>query len=71
MTRIAICLTCIMLLAGCGLAETAATGAAGANADIEAAKQAKQTEEQIQQQMAAAQRAADEHREAAMKAAGQ
>ena len=41
-------------LAGCGLAETAATGAAGATSEAEAAKQAQLTEQRMEQQVEAA-----------------
>ena len=43
-----------LALGGCGLTETAATGASGAAAGAEAAKQAQQTEQRVQQQVDAA-----------------
>ena len=41
-------------LAGCGLADTAATGATAAGSQAEAAKQAQHTEQQVQQKVDAA-----------------
>ena len=38
-------------LAGCDLAGTAATTAAGASAELQQARQAKQTEDQVRQQL--------------------
>ena len=57
-------------LAGCGLAETAATGSAAADSQAEAARQAQQTEQQVQQKVDAATRAAAERRNAADENAG-
>jgi hypothetical protein len=43
-------LACAVILAGCGLAGTAAGTAAGSAAEVEQARQAKQIEDQAQQQ---------------------
>lgn len=52
-------------LAGCGLAETGAAAAAGGASAVEQARQAKQTEAQVQQQVnAAVQQDADRRRAA-------
>ena len=53
-TQLLVLMTFALPLAGCGLAETAATGAAGATSEAEAAKQAKQTEQRVEQQIEAA-----------------
>jgi hypothetical protein len=58
------------LLASCGLAETAATGAVAAQ-EVQQAQQAKATEERYRQQLEAAQRSSQEHRDAALKEADQ
>jgi hypothetical protein len=52
-------------LAGCGLAETGASAAAGGVSKAEEARQAKETEARIQQQIDAAQAQAAEQRRAA------
>lgn len=57
-------------LSGCGLAETAATGAAGAQSQAEAARQAQKTEQQVQQQVDDAQRLDAEKRRAAEESSG-
>jgi len=44
----------LLMLAGCGLAETGATAAAGAASAAQQAKQAKETEAKVQQQINAA-----------------
>ena len=56
--RTGLVLPCVLLLAGCGLAETTAAGAAGAASAAEEAKQARQTLDNVQQQLDAAQQAA-------------
>jgi len=56
-----------VLLGGCGLAETGAAAAAGGASAAEQAKQAKAMEEDVQRDIEAAQKAADEK----LKAAGQ
>jgi hypothetical protein len=53
------------LLAGCGLAETAATGAAAGASATEQAREAKATEQRVQKEIDAAQQAAAERREQA------
>ena len=58
-----------LALSGCGLAETAATGATAAGAQVEAAKQAQKTEQQVQKQVGDAQRLDAEKRRAADNAA--
>lgn len=55
----------VALLAGCGLAETAATGAAAGASAAEQAREAKETEARVQQQLDAAQKAAAEQRQKA------
>jgi outer membrane biogenesis lipoprotein LolB len=47
-------LLAILLVAGCGLAETGATAAAGASSEAQQAKDAKATEARMQQQINAA-----------------
>jgi outer membrane biogenesis lipoprotein LolB len=44
----------LLLVAGCGLAETGATAAAGASSEAQQAKDAKATEARMQQQINAA-----------------
>jgi hypothetical protein len=56
-------------LAGCGLAETGAAGAASAAASAEAAKEAKAKQEEVLKQIAAAEKKAADQREAAEAAA--
>jgi hypothetical protein len=51
MARVLICLTLLGALSGCGLAETAATGAAVGTGEVEQAKQAKATEERARQRV--------------------
>jgi hypothetical protein len=60
-----------LALAGCGLAETAVTGAAGAAAEAQAARSAQAQLEATTQAIDAAQKTADEQRESALKEAGQ
>ncbi len=43
-----------VVLSGCGLAETTAVGASGAASEVEQAKQARATEQRVQQQLDAA-----------------
>lgn len=54
-----------LALSACGLAETAATGAAEAQSQAEAARQGQKTEQQVQQQVEDAQRLDAEKRHAA------
>ena len=49
MVRILIGLTLLGVLTGCGLAETAATGAAVGTGEVEQAKQAKATEDRVRE----------------------
>jgi len=51
MARVLICLTLLGALSGCGLAETATTGAAVGSAEVEQAKQAKATEDRVRQRL--------------------
>jgi hypothetical protein len=55
----------ILLVGGCGLAETAATGAAAGTTAAAQARDAKATEERVQKEIEAAQRAAANQREQA------
>ena len=55
----------MLLVGGCGLAETAATGAATATTAAEQARDAKATEERVQKEIEAAQHAAANQREQA------
>jgi hypothetical protein len=71
MKIIAIMLAGAPLLAGCGLAETAATGAAGAAAEAEAAKNARQQGDAAVEQIHAAEQAAKEQRDNAEREATQ
>ena len=57
--------TLLMLLAGCGLAETGSAGVAGAESAAQQAAQAKQTEDRVTQQIDAAYQQAAEQRRAA------
>jgi hypothetical protein len=52
------------MLAGCGLAETGAAAAAGGASQVEQARQAKQTEARVQQQVDAAVQLDADHRRA-------
>jgi hypothetical protein len=54
-----------LLLAGCGLAETAASGTAGAAAEAQQAQQAQQIEQHVRDQVQAAQEAAAAQRDKA------
>lgn len=54
-----------LLLAGCGLAETAASGATGAAAEAQQAQQAQQIEQHVRDQVQAAQDAAAAQRDKA------
>jgi hypothetical protein len=58
-------------LSACGLADTAATGAAGAASEVEQAKQAQRTEQQVRENVEAAQQAAADKLRAADAAANQ
>jgi len=60
-----ILLPAMLLLAGCGVAETGAAAAAGGASEVEAARQAKQTEARVQQQLDAAVKQEAEQRKAA------
>ena len=60
-----------LMLGGCGLVETAATGTAGAAAEAKQAEMAHAQMEQVKQDMETAQRSAEAQRELAMKEAGQ
>ena len=53
------------VLTGCGLAETGVAGAAGGAAQVEQAREAKQTEARVQKQVDAAIQLDAEHRRAA------
>jgi hypothetical protein len=55
----------ILLTGGCGLAETAATGAAAGASAVDQAREAKATEDRVQREIDAAQKAAAEQREQA------
>ena len=55
----------ILLTGGCGLADTAVTGAPAGAAAADQAREAKATEERVQQEVEAAQKAAAEQREQA------
>lgn len=70
--RAMVCAAVLLLsLASCGLADTAATGASVAASQIEAAKQAQKTEQQIKERLDAAQQANAAQRRAADEAATQ
>jgi hypothetical protein len=56
------------ILSGCGLAETAATATATGASSVQEARDAKQIEANVQQQLDAAQQQAAAQREAAEKA---
>jgi hypothetical protein len=70
MFRCGIALIITGLLSGCGLAETAVTGASVAASEAEAAKQAQATEKDILNKVDAAQQAEAEQRRAADAATG-
>jgi cell division protein FtsX len=61
-TRLAISSVVLTTLAGCGVTETAAVATAQAESAAEAAKQAKEMEAKIQQDLDAAQKTAAESR---------
>lgn len=65
MVRIVTIVALLLTLSGCGLGETAATAGAGAAAKAEELKQAKQTQERIEQRLDDANRQAAEQRRAA------
>ena len=65
MFRYGLALLATLPLSACGLAETAATGAAVASSEAEAAKQAQATEQVIEQKVDDAQQAAADQRRAA------
>jgi hypothetical protein len=67
MVRILIGLTLIGVLSGCGLAETAATGAAVGTGEVEQAKQAKATEDRVRERLDQANKANSQQREQAEK----
>lgn len=59
-------LLCLALsLSACGVAETGAAAAAGGASEVEQARQAKQTEARVQQQLDAAYQQAAERRQSA------
>ena len=60
--RLALPLLAASLCAGCGLAGTAVATGAGATAEVEEAKQAKQTEDRVKRELDAAQQAAAQQR---------
>jgi len=60
-----------LLLSGCGLAETGAVAAAQGETAVEQAKEARKTEEKIQQDIDAANQAAADARAKAEEEAGQ
>ena len=62
---VALALVPVLLLGGCGLAETGAGAAAGAASEAQQAKQAKETEAKVQQQIDAAYRQDAARRKAA------
>jgi hypothetical protein len=65
MTRLWPLLVLLILPAGCGLVDTGATTAAGAQSAAQQAAEAKQTEDRVRQQLdAAARQAADQRRTA-------
>jgi hypothetical protein len=68
MTRILL-LVPALLIAGCGLGETAVSSASGASAEVSEAQQAKRTEEHVKQQLDDAANTAKEQREAAERSA--
>jgi hypothetical protein len=70
MYRNAFILVLALALTACGLAETAATGAAAAQSQAEAARQGQKTEQQVQQRVEDAQRLDAEKRHAAEEASG-
>jgi hypothetical protein len=63
--RSLVLLTALLPLAGCGLAETGATAAAGADSAAQQAAQARQTEAKVRQQIDAAYRQDAARRKAA------
>jgi hypothetical protein len=71
LTRAACTLLIAASLNACGLAETAATGAAGATSEVEQARQAQHTEQQVRENVEAAQQTAADKLRAADAAANQ
>ena len=69
MPRTLMAVLATLTLTACGLAGTAATGAGTANAELEAARQAQQSEQRIRQQLEAAQQSAAHTRQAGEDAA--
>jgi hypothetical protein len=65
--RIVMVLAAAAALTGCGLAETGAAAAAGGASSVEAAKQAKETEDKVVAEIEAAQAKAAEMRAEAEK----
>ena len=63
--RLALPLLLASLCAGCDLAGTAVATGAGATAEVEQAKQAKQTEDRVKRELDAAQQTAAQQRAAA------
>jgi hypothetical protein len=67
MVRTLAILTVTGLLGGCGLGATGAAGAAGGTSEVQQAAQAKRTEEQVREQINAAQDEAARQRNEAEK----
>ena len=65
MIRPSIALLATLSLSACGLAETAVTGASGAAAEVEAARQAQATEKKVEDKVEAAQQLDADQRRAA------
>jgi hypothetical protein len=65
MARSLVLMAIMLLLVGCGVAETGAAAAAGAASAAEEARQGKETEARLQRQIDAANRQAAEQRKAA------
>jgi len=65
MTRAWLMLALLTLPGGCGVVETGATAAAGANSAAQQASQAKQTEDRVKQQLDPAYQQAADQRKAA------
>jgi uncharacterized protein YceK len=65
MARALVLMAIMAWLVGCGVVETGAAAAAGATSAVEEARQAKETEARLQQQMDAANRQAAEQRKSA------
>jgi hypothetical protein len=65
MRKSLVLLPLFLALAGCGVAETGAAAAAGGASAVEEARQGRQTEARVQQQLDAAYQQAAEQRKAA------